>query len=352
MAFLYRQKKSPFWWMEFRNTAGKTVRKSTKLRADLASETKRARQLCAEMKKREGERADSYPELWDTWVPKFMKQRYEASPKTYRRYLNSWRNISAFFTKHRILTPRQLTRQQVREFIEWRQRGDKECAVFKSCLNTALHEIKLLRVLLHEAVESEYCLTNVCSRLGIKKERPEEKPEITDEEHQKICDALPGEPEWMRISYEIAWNQGCRFSETCLPLDKVDLKRNTISFHAKGNKDFTAPLSSKLRPLFVRLKAEGRERTFEMPQMASKEWWRFFKRLGLRHLCFHCTRVSFITRCYRAGIPEHAVMKLVGHASTTVHRVYPRLAVETDLQAQMNKLSALADEPTAKNQAA
>jgi outer membrane murein-binding lipoprotein Lpp len=37
---------------------------------------------------------------------------------------------------------------------------------------------------------------------------------------------------------------------------------------------------------------------------------------------------------------------------TTVHRVYPRLAVETDLQAQMNKLSAPADEPTAKSQAA
>jgi transposase len=55
---------------------------------------------------------------------------------------------------------------------------------------------------------------------------------------------------------------------------------------------------------------------------------------------------------HHEGIPEHAVMKLVGHASTTVHRVYPRLAVETDLQAQMNKLSATADEPSAKTQAA
>ena len=193
---------------------------------------------------------------------------------------------------------------------------------------------------MHEAVESDYADSNPCSRLGIRKEPVAEKPAITPNEHQAILNALKSEPEWMTISYQIAWHQGCRFGETCLPLSKIDLQRGTITFHAKGGKDFTAPLAKELRPLFERLKQQGKQTTFKMPPMPSKQWWQFFKRIGLPHLCFHCTRVTFITRCYQRDIPEHVVMKLVGHASTTVHRVYPRLAVETDLQAQLNKLSA------------
>jgi integrase len=339
MAFLYQQKKSPFWWVEFRDAANTLRRKSTKLRFDRKDETRKARQLCDELKKRESSRSDTYREAWDAWVPQFLRQRYESSPNTYNRYQNCWRHIALYFEKHRILTPRQLSRQHVRDFIEWRRAGDRELGIYGCCLNTALHEIKLLRVVMHEAVESDYCPANPCSRLGIRKDPVAEKPEITEAEHRKICEALESDPEWMQISYHVAWNQGFRFSETCLPLDRVDLKRNAITIHAKGGKDFTAPLNKELRPLFKRLKSDRRTHTFVKPQMPGKEWWLFFKRNGLRHLCFHCTRVSFITRCWRAGIPEHHVMRLVGHASTTVHRVYLRLAVETDLQVQLDKLS-------------
>jgi integrase len=55
-------------------------------------------------------------------------------------------------------------------------------------------------------------------------------------------------------------------------------------------------------------------------------WMRFFREINLPHLCFHCTRVTFITRGARAGVPESAMMKLVNHASKEVHRIYQRLA--------------------------
>jgi integrase len=352
MAFLYKQKKSSFWWVEFRDTAGTIKRKSTKLRFASKEETRKAQKLRDELRHREKDVRANYPELWDTWVPQFLKQRYQSSPKTYVRYLNSWKNISAFLTANRIAVPRQLTRQQVRDFIEWRKVGDKKLSVFKSCHNTALHEVKLLRIVMHEAVESDFADSNPCSRLGIKKEAVAVKPAITVDEHRMILEALKSEPEWMRVSYEIAWHQGCRFSETCLPLSQVDLQRGTITFHAKGGKEFQAPLALELRPLFDSLQRQEKKVTFKMPSMPSKQWWQFFKRIGLPHLCFHCTRVTFITRCYQHDIPEHVVMKLAGHASTTVHRVYPRLAVETDLRAQLNKLSAPAHAPTDENLAA
>lgn len=352
MAFLYKQKKSSFWWVEFRDATGTIKRKSTKLRTGSQEETRKAQKLRDEFRRREKDVRNNYPELWDTWVPQFLKQRYQSSPKTYVRYLNSWKNISAFLTLKKIGAPRQLTRQHVRDFIEWRKIGDKKLSVFKSCHNTALHEVKLLRVVMHEAVESDFADSNPCSRLGIKKEPVSVKPAISADEHNAIIDALKAEPEWMRTSYAIAWHQGCRFSETCLPLSQVDLVRGTITFHAKGGKDFTAPLAKELRPLFEKLKRQSRKTTFQMPSMPSKQWWQFFKRIGFPHLCFHCTRVTFITRCYQHDIPEHVVMKLAGHASTTVHRVYPRLAVETDLQAQLNKLSSLVPLPNAGNLAA
>lgn len=53
-----------------------------------------------------------------------------------------------------------------------------------------------------------------------------------------------------------------------------------------------------------------------------------FKRLGLRHLTFHGLRVTYITRLARACMPLSAAMRLVNHASATVHAISQRLGVE------------------------
>ena len=136
MAFLYKQKKSSFWWVEFRDAAGTIKRKSTKLRIDSKEETRKAQKLRDELRRREKDVRATYPELWDTWVPQFLKQRYESSPKTYMRYLNSWKNISAFLTANKIAVPRQLTRQQVRDFIEWRKDRGTRSFLFSSPATT------------------------------------------------------------------------------------------------------------------------------------------------------------------------------------------------------------------------
>ena len=67
------------------------------------------------------------------------------------------------------------------------------------------------------------------------------------------------------MSLEIALHQGCRLSETSQPLDRVDLKRGTITFSAKGRNGklhvFTTALHPGLRPLVERLKAAGVQKT-------------------------------------------------------------------------------------------
>jgi integrase len=340
MASLYKRRDSKFWWIEYFDLSGARRQESTKLRHDRPNETRKAHDLRRELAMRENDKF-SIGEQWEAWVPRFMQQRYGASPKTLARYQNSWRNISVFLRTQEIFVPRQLSRQQVREFIDWRQQRHPELGVYEVSKNTALHEIKLLRILMNEATVSGFCNANPCARLDVKRDPAPRKPRITEVEHRKILASLKSEPEWMQISFAIAWEQGCRFSETCLPLKDVDLRRGVIGFRTKGEKDSIAefPLSPNLRPLFQRLIRAGKKVTFQMPPMPGKAWWRFFKRIGLRHLCFHCTRVTFVTRCYEAGIPRDSVMRLVGHSSYAAHEIYPRLsAPHGQLQQLMRRL--------------
>lgn len=329
MASLYRRERSPFYWIEHIDANGERRQQSTKLRYGVPSEARRARSLCSELTGREIARAqiESKSETWAAWVPRFLSQRYDAAAGTLKRAETAWRNLEAFLRFNQITVPRQLTRQQVRDYVGWRQEAHPDQGTRQAAKNTAILELKFLAAIMQEAVESGFASANPCVKLGMKRAKPKVKPRITDAEHRTITKALKRAPEWMRISYEIAWEQGCRFSETCLALSEVDLKRGTIGLRTKGHKESIAevPLAPRLRPMFERMKRAGRKRTFEMPAQPSKLWWEFFQRIGLPHLCFHCTRVTFISRCHEAGIPEPDVMRLVLHASETVHRIYPRV---------------------------
>jgi integrase len=339
MAFLYRRSRSPYYWVSYIDLAGERRKSSTKLRHGVAPEARKARELCRELAAKESQRLNS-DEAWGDWVASFIEERYANRLGTLSHYRNSWRNISAFLETQHLHVPRQLSRQHVREYVRWRQERHAESGCYEVSKNTALHEIKLLRILMHEAVQCGYASVNPCERLGIPMDQPPRKPRITDAEHGQILAALEKEPEWMRVSYAIAWEQGCRFSETCLPLSDCDLVRKVIRFRTKGHKDSVAefPLAPQLIPLIRELKRKGNIRTFEMPDMPGKQWWLFFKRIGLRHLCFHCTRVTFITRCYEAGVPRDMVMRLVGHSTYAAHACYPRLTADHSTAQAMRQL--------------
>ena len=335
MASLYRRKDSSFWWVQYLDVAGVRRCKSTGFRVDVPADAKRALDLRRELEV--AERADARSrgsgrgkEYWEAWVPRFLQQRYSSTPKTFERYSNSWRRLASFLAYREIFTPRQLDRQAVRDFVEWRMHRHAEIGVYEVGKNTALHEIKVLRIIMGEAVASGFATVNPCNRLDIKADRPLRKPRITSAEHTKILKLLLKEPEWMRVSYLIAWHQGCRFSETCVDLADVDLERKVIGLRTKGHKESLAefPLAPELVALFEDLKKRGRSNTFDMPAMPGKAWWLFFRRNKLSHLCFHCTRVTFITRCYEAGIPRDSVMRLCGHSSYAAHEIYPRLSAD------------------------
>lgn len=347
MASLYKRRHSAFWWLKHCTATGRIVRKSTKLRVDSTSQTRKAQALAHEHSARELRRAEhDTAGRWDGWVPAFLTLRYGDSPSTLLRYRLAWRNVSRFLDVKEIPTPSALSYAHCIAFIDWRQTEDKKAGNYAASHNTALTELKVLGVVMREAVRRDYAARNPCVQLGIKRVKPAEKPEFADEHLAIITVALEGEPQWMLVSFTVGLHTGLRLRETNLWMPTVDLERKTIVIERpKGGVEraYSIPFGDALAPLLTRLKSERPEaRAFDWPDnLPSKEWYLFFQRMtkehGLPHYCFHCLRVSFITRGARNGVPENVMMKLVNHASTTVHRIYQRLRID-DVRPYLDRL--------------
>ena len=330
MAYLYRKQRSPFWYVVFIDAQGKERHRSTGLMADDPNETSQAKALRAELEAKEHRHAPgSSTESWDSWVPPFLK-RHCKTRKTYERYVDAWKWVALWMARERIQSPRQLTYRRGIEYLDWRTTFRKRTGKTVS-RNTAVFELKMLSLIVAEAVRLGHADTNPLVNLKLHKDKPAKKPEITDEELARIRRALEEELEWMQVAFTIALHTGCRLRETRIPLDCVDLEEQRITFPSpKGGEEraFSIPMPTALRPVLEKLKAQKRRYTVEFPFQPSRRWQQFFIKLKLPHLCFHCLRVTYVNRLRRAGVPREVAMRLVNHASELVHRVYQREKVE------------------------
>jgi len=331
MASLYTIKKSPFWYIKAKDGKGNWSGKPTVFRWDDKKQTNQAKQLCATTTANELRNGSaSSGEAWGAWVQDFLNLQYPKESKTHTRYQSAWNSLSVYLKEKEILSPRHVAYEHVMDYFPWR----KKHSVLKkgASKNTALYELRVLKLLMKQAIRRFHLtMANPCAELGIKKDAPKIKPEITETDIEKIRAGLKDWPEWMQISFEIGLHQGCRLMETSLPLEHIDLEKMEIQFHAKGKKVFTTKLHQGLVPLVKKLKAEKRKVTWE-PSCASQpstQWTRFFRKIGLPQYCFHCTRVTVISRLARSKtVSERDAMGYVGHSSVEVHRIYQRLKVE------------------------
>jgi integrase len=197
--------------------------------------------------------------------------------------------------------------------------------------NTAILELKTLAMTLSEAVRLGHAAANPLVSLKLRRDKPEKKPELTDQEIVEIRVALAEEPEWMQRAFDIALHTGCRLRETRIPRGCIDLAENKITFPCpKGGEDraFSVPMPSALRPLFEKIRCGKEKFTLDFPFQPSRRWQQFFIKVKKPHLCFHCLRVTYVNRLRRAGVPREAAMRLVNHASELIHSVYQREKVE------------------------
>ena len=279
---------------------------------------------------------------WSAWVVDWLKARHHDSPITLESELIRWHWLDAFLMQRKIHGPQGMTYLLGQDYMTWRTSQTKRVSKKHPAYNTALAELRLLSRVLQEAVHRGYIFANPLARINIKRHRPAEKPELTDADIATIRAALaereghlPLQDRWMTISFEIALHQGCRVSETSVKLADIDENAGQITFHAKGHNVFTTALHPALIPMIRQLRAAGVDRTCLLPGMATKEWHWLLKGRPERgwkgicpHACFHCTRVTAITRMARNNVPIQKAMRFVHHADEAVHRIYQRLQAD------------------------
>jgi site-specific recombinase XerD len=255
--------------------------------------------------------------------------------------VGSWSTISMYLEEVGIRTPHALKREHCLGYIAWRRgaghmnkKGGKGKPVSH---NTALLELRVLSVIMTEAVHRGIVAHSPTWRLGIKKNPPKEKQELTEyhvqvirEEILRVKESDPELGHYFDTSFEIAMAQGWRLHETHLDLQQVNLESMTVYRVQKGGRTIASPLNPSLVPLFERLRAERRTHTYQQPKLPSLEWFKLFDRLRERdrsfeRVSFHSTRVTVVSRLLNAGVGQPAVMKMVGHASATINRLYHRL---------------------------
>lgn len=338
---VYERKDSPYWWIAYIDPA--TLRRraiSSRARRDEPLSYKRALDLGRKLAEDGRAARNAAPgSHWSAWVTPWMRDKFSDPTKarTLASELHRWRWVLAFLTERKIFGPQGVTYQLGLDFMAWRQEHKTRSG--KGSYNNALGELRLLGRIMREAVRRGFVTASPLERMGLKRKPAPEKPEITAAEIAAIRaalakreGALPLRERWMTISFEIALHQGCRHAETSLPLDAIDEKAGTIRLTQKGNRVFTTRLHDGLRPLIAALRAAGATHTCTHPKMAGKEWHWFFKGRAERNwpgvaprICFHCTRVTVITRMARAGVPIQQAMAYVGHADQEIHRLYQRL---------------------------
>jgi len=330
MASLYQKKNSPFWFIQFIDTNGTRRNKSTKFRTDDAEETVKARAFRAQCEAKElTKTAGALGGGWDTWVPEYLERHCE-SPKTYERYVDAWKWLALWLQIDRYHSPRDITYRKAMEYVDWRTSYKKRTGKTVG-RNTAILELKILAMIMGEAVRLGHADANPLVSIKLRRDKAQKKPELTDEEIVEVREALKIEPVWMRRAFEIALHTGCRLRETRIPRNCVDLVENKITFPApKGGEDraFSIPMPTALRPMMERFRASEEKFTVEFPFQPSRRWQQFFIKIRKPHLCFHCLRVTYVNRLRRAGVPREAAMRLVNHASELVHQVYQREKVD------------------------
>jgi hypothetical protein len=276
-------------------------------------------------------------EMWESWVPRWLELGFK--PRSRQRYETAWKHLRFFLRERSLTCPRAIAYSHAEDYLAWRTAQKRHRGTYVN-YNTALTELRFLGSVMREAVRRAYTNANPIAQLGLGRRDVKEKPEITDEEDKKIRAELESRPVWMRECYQIAICQGCRLTETMVPMERVDLARNAITFHGKGGKVFTTQIHPAVRPLAEAKKAAGSRYLCDLPPMPAKEWWTFFREVKLPHLCFHCTKVTVITKLCRAGVPQGVAMSYVNHSREEVHRVYQRLKL-ADVSSAVSALGSI-----------
>jgi integrase len=326
MASLYKRSNSPYWWVSVKERNG-WVKKRTGWLFRNPVDTAKAKTFVAGQSLAEGRNTEL--SVGTSWVEPVIRN-HPICEKTITRYLEQWRFLDQFMTENRIAL-HNFAPHNADLYIQWRT-STRKCRIKNTCRNTALQELKFLKFVQKQARLRGKMVDRPMDDYVVRLSPQKKKPALTDEQIYKMRDALQNYPSWMSACFEIGLATGARLQECSIPCDCINLEYKTITFpNPKGgeSKSFTIPIPKSILPLLTAIKASGAKNTCDIPPTkASFKWRKFFDRLGMKDVCFHCLRVTRVTRMRIAGVPAPDARRLVNHSSELIHRLYDRHQVE------------------------
>ena len=336
MASLRKLARSPYWYIRYRDVETAVWKdECLKLRHDDAKETRSARREMIKRSSDEGLVGPVHGEEFSAWVPAYISSHY-TNARSSKRYTHVWERLDEWLRENRIRHPRELKYQHAGEYLAHREAEG-------AAHNTARMEVKFLSFVMSEAIRREFADRNTIALKRIEIAAPREKKELSDDDIAGARAAFAKEAPWMGRVFEILIHLGCRFAEASIPWESVDFEAGTIQIADSKRKVgdpkklFLAPLGDQLAAYLKPLAKPG-ERT--VPPLSGEMNFRFNYRM--KAACgatSHSCRVSFISRCHRAGLRETEAMRLVNHSTRMVHRIYSRMSID-DAKNSMRRVPA------------
>lgn len=326
MASLKKVKRSPYWYLRYRDIdTGRWKDECLKLRIDCESDTRAARRQMIKRSSEEGKIGPTRGEEFSVWAPTYINAHYR-NPNSLKRYKLVWERLDEWLRDHGVRHPREVKYEHADGYMVWRKEQG-------ASHNTARMEVKFLSFIISEAIRREFADRNVIGLARIVIAAPKEKKDLSDSDILLARAAFAGkENGWMSVVFEILVHLGCRFAESSIPWDRIDFGEKTILIEDSKRqledprKLFMVPMSDQLTGYLRKIKETGTDRT--VPTLTGEMNFRF--NYELKKACgatSHSCRVSFISRCHRAGLSESEAMRLVNHSTRMVHRIYSRMSI-------------------------
>jgi len=351
MASLYHKGDSQFIWLRYLSSERKWKGKPTSYRWANLGDVRQARLLARRQTEAEAANRADRGERLDEWVLPWLIEKYgKAETSTAGVYKRWWRAIGRYLDETGVATAGQVRRELAGKYLLWRgQHGGGR--------NSAIAEIKLLAMVIDEAKARGHCHENPLRRLGLKRDKAEEK--IVWSDADIIAAAAHFEREkshWMLCAFYFGLYQAARLRQCQLPLSAIRISAGVIHYPGhlvKGGEGFSQPIDARFVPILKRLVAAATGSTIcVVPWDASIRLRRSLDRAGLPGLCHHGLRATWITRAAQAGISESQAMAFCHHESREVHRVYKKLSsisiAHVPALMSLPALSAAVDAPAAK----
>jgi hypothetical protein len=357
MAYLIKKPRSPFWHLRYRDLdTGAWCTKSTHKRYDDTKDSRAAQRMADEATSREEKVGPDTEGRFDKWVPAYLRRRY-ANRATWKRCDSAWQRIHEWLKSRDLRHPSQIKYAHLDEYMEWRtttptykhgrrsrrQRRDGELGPRiecpPACRNTARMEVKFFSTMLSEA-QHRWEIANPWASVRVEPGAVKKKPDLPPEMLKAARAAFAGHAPWMRTVFEIMAHIGCRFSEAIMPMSRVDFEQKIIYIADAKRKDtdprklYAVPLPDTLAAY---LKTITDERTAPAANVGSMNCTFNTLLKKATGATSHSLRVSFISRCHRAGLSESQAMRLVNHSTKAVHAIYSRLSLD-DARAAMQRV--------------